>query len=115
MGSVARSTLWRLLNGQRIRTTPSASSTDYHTYADALCQFLCLRFHRVFVDFNFLVDRSRAPSISRSCLFSCRCLHQSGQDDDDEDDVAVDDRDYLNEDELAELQRDEENIKKEVQ
>jgi len=39
--------------------------------------------------------------------------HQSGQED-DEDDVAVDDGDFLNEDELAELQRDEENIKKEV-
>lgn len=38
---------------------------------------------------------------------------QSGQED-DEDDVAVDDGDFLNEDELAELQRDEENIKKEV-
>lgn len=38
---------------------------------------------------------------------------QSGQDDDEED-VAVDETDYLNEDELAELQRDEENIMKEV-
>lgn len=38
---------------------------------------------------------------------------QSGQEN-DTDDVAVDDQDYLNEDELAELQRDEENIKKEV-
>ncbi|CAM9937495.1 unnamed protein product, partial [Pylaiella littoralis] len=36
----------------------------------------------------------------------------SGQED-EEDDVAVDDQDFLNEDELAELRRDEENIKKE--
>ncbi|CAM9178655.1 unnamed protein product, partial [Ectocarpus fasciculatus] len=36
----------------------------------------------------------------------------SGQEN-DEDEAAVDDQDYLNEDELAELQRDEENIKKE--
>lgn len=41
------------------------------------------------------------------------CLCQSGQEG-DEDDVAVDDQDFLNEDELAELQRDEENIRKEV-
>lgn len=46
-------------------------------------------------------------------LYCCSHLYQSGQDD-DEDDVAVDDLDYLNEDELAELQRDEENIRKEV-
>ncbi len=51
------------------------------------------------------------PDIRRDIFVFPSC--QSGQED-DEDDVAVDDGDFLNEDELAELQRDEENIKKEV-
>lgn len=69
------------------------------------------------VVFMFVHERAGGTAgVVRALTTGCRFvsfLWQSGQED-EEDDVAVDDQDFLNEDELAELRRDEENIKKEV-
>ena len=79
--------------------------TRIHSSMFAKCRFQ----NRVFYAAEMCHQLFSDARLGVSCLPSC----QSGQEN-DEDDVAVDDGDYLNEDELAELQRDEENIQKEV-
>lgn len=92
----------------RFLTTSSNSKSENETSRVLLDQLKCAR-----------PPGFRVKPLENCVCTSCRqCLAvgfptQSGQEN-DEDEAAVDDQDYLNEDELAELQRDEENIKKEV-